>query len=225
MTGMPTPQCRSKIVAVLGRNWHKDLSAAGRQADMIELRLDLVEEVDPIRALQAVRESCPARPIIATARIRSEGGGYAGSEEERIRLLLRAEPYSDYLDIELFAPGSGELLSRASSPVIVSYHDFQGMPDQEEMAEIFSAMKRAGAAIAKIAVTPESLQDNLRILQFLLAAETPLCTIAMGILGRHLRAVAPIYGSALTYGYITDCTAPGQMSLQELCLARELLKK
>jgi 3-dehydroquinate dehydratase-1 len=84
-------------------------------------------------------------------------------------------------------------------------------------------MKKTEAAIAKIAVTPQIPQDNLRILQFLLDADTPLCMIAMGRLGRHLRAVAPIYGSALTYGFVTESTAPGQMSLAELCLARKLL--
>jgi 3-dehydroquinate dehydratase-1 len=84
-------------------------------------------------------------------------------------------------------------------------------------------MKKTKAAIAKIAVTPKSLQDNLRILQFLLDADMPLCMIAMGKLGRHLRAVAPLYGSALTYGFVTQSTAPGQMSLAELCLARKLL--
>jgi len=213
---------RSQIVAVLGRHWDKDVSAAGKEADMIELRLDLIEEGDPIRALQSVRESCPAQPIIATARIKSEGGGYDGSEEERIELLRRAEPYCDYVDIELFAPGRDCFLAGAKRPAIISYHDFQGMPEREMLEEIFSRMKRAGAAIAKIAVTPQNLHDNLRLLQFLLDADMPLCMIAMGITGRHLRAVAPLYGSALTYGYITDRTAPGQMSLHELCLAREI---
>jgi len=45
----------------------------------------------------------------------------------------------------------------------------------------------------------------------------------MGRLGKHLRAVAPIYGSALTYGFVTESTAPGQMSLAELCQARRLI--
>lgn len=215
---------RPQIVAVLGRNWKRDVLAAG-QADMIELRLDLIEEADPLQALQAVREACKARPIIATARIRTEGGGFSGSEQERIGLLLRAEPHCDYLDIELMAPGRDELLAAAKRPAIVSYHDFQGMPDPERMDEIFSAMKKAGAAISKIAMTPQSLQDNIKILQFLQDADAPLCMIAMGTIGRHLRAVAPLYGSALTYGYITDSTAPGQMSLHDLCLARDLLEK
>jgi 3-dehydroquinate dehydratase-1 len=108
-------------------------------------------------------------------------------------------------------------------PVIVSYHDFLGMPEQSRLIEIYEEMKKTKAAIAKIAVTPKCLQDNLRILQLLLDADMPLCMIAMGQLGRHLRAVAPLYGSILTYGFVTESTAPGQMSLDELCLARKLL--
>ncbi len=219
---MTATQSRSQIVAVLGRSWQSDIQEA-KKADMIELRLDLISGIDPIAALKAVRNVCALQPIIATARIGSEGGGYTGGEEERIELLLRAEDYADYIDIELMAPGREELLKRANKPAIVSYHDFVGMPDDKKMGEIFSAMKKAGGAIAKIAITPKVLQDNLRILDFLLHADMPLCMIAMGIVGRHLRAVAPLYGSALTYGYITDSTAPGQMSLNELILARDLL--
>jgi 3-dehydroquinate dehydratase-1 len=46
--------------------------------------------------------------------------------------------------------------------------------------------------------------------------------IAMGNIGRHLRAVAPLYGSVLTYGFVAKSTAPGQMSLAELILAKKL---
>ena len=72
-------------------------------------------------------------------------------------------------------------------------------------------------------LTPQNLKDNLRILQFLLEADMPLCMIAMGRIGRHLRAVAPLYGSALTYGFVAESTAPGQMSLKDLIIARKLL--
>ncbi len=58
----------------------------------------------------------------------------------------------------------------------------------------------AGAAIAKIAVTPRSLKDDLDLLEFLLAADLPLCLIAMGDLGRHLRAVLLCMVPALAYG-------------------------
>ena len=212
---------KSRIVAVLGKDAEKDVQAAG-DADMIELRLDLLTGGDPLQTIKAVRKAT-AKPIIATARLKTEGGMFQGSERERIDLLIKAAYYADYVDVELLADQRDNAIARIMKPVIVSYHDFQGMPEELQLTGIYEEMKKTKAAIAKIAVTPKSLHDNLRILQFLLDADMPLCMIAMGRLGRHLRAVAPLYGSALTYGFVTQSTAPGQMSLAELCLARKLL--
>jgi 3-dehydroquinate dehydratase-1 len=211
---------RSQIVAVLGEGAANDLKAASG-ADMIELRLDLSTE--PIQTIKAIREATE-KPIIATNRLQAEGGRFLGSERERIELLVQASEYADLVDIELQAELREDFISQVSRPVIVSYHDFQGMPGIDELAAIKESMKMAGASIAKIAVTPRSLKDDLDLLGFLLAADLPLCLIAMGDLGRHLRAVAPLYGSALAYGYVRESTAPGQMSLAELSSARELLK-
>ena len=211
---------RSQIVAVLGERAADDLKAAS-DADMIELRLDLATE--PIQTIKAIREATE-KPIIATNRLQAEGGKFQGSERERIELLVQASEYADLVDIELQAELREEFISQVSRPVIVSFHDFQGMPGIDELAAIKERMKMAGAAIAKIAVTPRSLKDDLDLLEFLLAADLPLCLIAMGDLGRHLRAVAPLYGSALAYGYVREITAPVKMSLSELSSARELLK-
>jgi len=212
---------KSRIVAVLGKDAENDVQATG-DADMIELRLDLLAGGDPLQTLKAIRGTT-AKPIIATARLRTEGGMFQGSERERVELLIKASCYADYVDLELLADQRDDAIARIIKPVIVSYHDFQGMPEELQLIGIYDEMKKTKAAIAKIAVTPKSLHDNLRILQFLLDADMPLCMIAMGRMGRHLRAVAPLYGSALTYGFVTQSTAPGQMSLAELCLARKLL--
>jgi 3-dehydroquinate dehydratase-1 len=212
---------KSAIVAVLGEDARKHLSAT-EEADMIELRLDLIHKSDPLGTLKALREAT-SKPIIATVRLRDEGGMFQGSEVERIDLLVKASSYADYADVELLAEMRDEAMSRIKKPVIVSYHDFQNMLDDRKLAEVYGQMKNTKAAIAKIALTPQNLEDNLRILEFLLDADTPLCMIAMGRIGRHLRAVAPLYGSALTYGFVTESTAPGQMSLKELIAARRLL--
>lgn len=216
------PKKRSLIVAVLGEGAADDLQAASG-ADAVELRLDLIS--DPLSAIRAIRKAS-AKPVIATNRLQAEGGKYQGSERERIELLVRASEYADFVDIELQAELRDEFLARVNKPAIVSYHDFQGMPEIDELGAILNRMRMAGAAIAKIAVTPTSLRDDLDLLGFLLDAESdlPLCIIAMGALGRHLRAVAPIYGSALTYAYVRESTAPGQMSLAELSAIRMLLR-
>ena len=209
---------QSRIVAVLGAEGAQGVTAAS-EADMIELRLDLVNE--PIQAIKAVRLAT-TKPIIATNRLKTEGGMFQGSERERIELLLQAAPFADFVDIELLAEQRDEFMARVNKPVIVSYHDFLGMPDEDEMATILEKMKKTGAIYAKIAVTPKNLRDNLRILEFLLDTDLPLCMIAMGNIGRHLRAVAPLYGSVLTYGFVAKSLAPGQMSLAELRLSKKL---
>jgi len=212
---------RSAVVAVLGEGAERLVSQA-EQADMIELRLDLLSTSHPLETLKALRQAT-AKPIIATARHKSEGGRFQASEAERRDLLIKAAAYADYVDVELLAEIRDAVISNIAKPAIVSYHDFEAMPDDIELAGIYSRMKQAGAAIAKIAVTPQEKKDNLRILEFLLEADAPLCMIAMGDLGRHMRALAPLYGSALTYAYVAESTAPGQMSLSELCQAMRLL--
>jgi 3-dehydroquinate dehydratase-1 len=210
----------TRIVASLGRGALSDLAGA-KQADMLELRLDLMED-DPLSILEAVKKVANI-PISATVRWPAEGGEFKGSEGERLELLIRASAFADYIDVELRCGLLGKLLKTVERPIIASYHDFSRTPARQELRSILAEMKNAGAEIAKIAATPIRLQDNLEILHLLLEADMPLCVIAMGRMGRHLRAVAPLYGSALTYGYVSQPTAPGQMSVSQLRQALELL--
>ena len=211
---------KSRIVASLGRNALRDVKAT-ENADIVELRLDLVEG-NPLETLKEVRRATSI-PIIATNRLSLEGGQFQGSEQERIMVLQKASDYADYVDIELRAELRDDLLDSVDKPAIVSHHDFIRTPPKEELSSILREISGTRAEIAKIAVTPSRLKDNLLILDFLLESEMPLCMIAMGKLGKHLRALSPIYGAVLTYGYISQPTAPGQMSVSELRQAINLL--
>ncbi len=211
---------KPRIVAVLGAEATRDVLSLA-DADMVEVRLDLVKG-DRLEVMKDIRNATNL-PIIATNRLKSEGGQFEGSEEERIGLLASAADYADYVDIELSAEQRVELMERLSRPAIVSYHNFERTPGREELRAILKEMKSSKASIAKIAVTPTNMRDNLEILELLLETDMPLCVIAMGQVGRHLRAVAPLYGSALTYGYVSRAAAPGQMSIAELRQAQRLL--
>ena len=211
---------KPRIVASLGKNALHDVNAT-KEADIVELRLDLVED-NPLNTLRNLRNAT-SLPIIATNRLISEGGQFQGSEQERIQVLQAASAYADYVDIELRAEMRNDLLDSTNKPAIVSHHDFFRTPPKEELRSILKEISGTRAEIAKIAVTPSKLRDNLQILDFLLEAEMPLCMIAMGKLGKHLRALSPIYGSVLTYGYISEPTASGQMSVSELSQAINLL--
>jgi 3-dehydroquinate dehydratase-1 len=212
---------RPAIVASLGGDALATASEAeGMGADLIEVRLDKVK--DPLETIKKVR-TLASIPLIATNRIQGEGGEFLGSEEERLEILCQASKYADLVDIELKAGILEEAVDRIDRPFIVSYHDFQGCPGKEEIRVIISDAFDAGAAIAKVAVTPTTLRECLTILEVLLEEPRPVCMIGMGEIGRHMRAVAPLYGSVLTYGYVSEAVAPGQMSVSDLFRAFEIM--
>ena len=76
---------------------------AASDADLVELRLDLVDRPDVAGAIQGRRT-----PVIVTCRAQWEGGRFDGSEEDRRRILeSAADRGAEYVDVEAaaaFAP-------------------------------------------------------------------------------------------------------------------------
>jgi len=166
-------------------------------ADLIELRLDSVSDPDVAGALEGRR-----LPVIVTCRPEWEGGGFRGSEDERRRLLgdaLRSD--AEYVDIESRARFD-DLVASHGRRVVLSYHDFAGVPD--DLRGLVQAMRATGARVAKIAVTPARLSDSLA-LQDLSArfggqdGQGGLILIGMGPFGAATRVLPGRFGSAWTY--------------------------
>ena len=76
----------------------------------------------------------------------------------------------------------------------------------------------AGASLVKLALTPHSRDDVIRLLLLTHRhAARDLCVIAMGRVGRVSRLVFPYFGSRLTYGCVGDDeVAPGQISVSRM---------
>src|SRR5438094_277002 len=93
---------------------------AVRDADMVELRLDGVRDVDVAGALEGRRV-----PVLVTCRPTWEGGLFDGTEEERRRVLEQAiAAGAEYVDVE-WAAGFDDLVGAATqSRVVLSNHDF-----------------------------------------------------------------------------------------------------
>jgi 3-dehydroquinate dehydratase-1 len=199
-------------------------------ADLLELRLDLLEFSGPddMKGIIERIRSSTNLPCIATNRVQSDGGAWSGSENARIELLGQALPVTDAIDIELstdakFRESLIRMAKAAKKTVIVSSHDFKSTPTVAEMKSTLDRSFRAGADIAKLAVTPQCMQDALDLLQVTLDAEKAVCTIAMGDIGKHTRMVAPCYGSVLTYGSLGKAVAPGQIQIHQLKSVLEIL--
>jgi len=128
-------------------------------ADLIELRLDVVSDPDVSGALADRR-----RPVMITCRPTWEGGAFAGSEEERKRLLREAlAGGAEYVDLEA-AAGFDDLLDTANRDrVVMSAHDFEGVP--ADLDARIRAMKATGAHTLKIAVKTNRLADCVTLLE------------------------------------------------------------
>lgn len=185
-------------------------------AHIVELRIDLLG-ADARKILAKLNKL--GLPVIITNRMKQEGGAWEVSEDGRIQKLLSLLPLADAIDIELCAEKRDVVVKKAKGTgktVIISTHDFQRTPEIDIMLGVIRESFEAGADIAKLAVTPHSLEDVLRLLEVTLRSKGAVCTIAMGDMGRHSRVVAPIYGSVMTYGYVDTPTAPGQLRVDEL---------
>ncbi len=170
------------------------------RADMVELRLDGVEDIDVAGALAG-----RSRPVIVTCRPTWEGGRFDASEERRHSILRQAlDRGAEYVDVEWRA-GFADLIARDPRRVVLSSHDFQRVPD--DLAVRATAMRQTGAGTIKIAIPAARLSDALALLPVGAAGDAVI--IAMGDAGLPSRLLASRFGSRWTYA--GDAIAPGQI--------------
>ena len=176
-------------------------------ADLVELRLDGVRDVDVAGALAGRR-----RPVIATCRAAWEGGRFDGSEAERLAILVKAaELGAEFVDIEWRADRDVLDRCRALTRVIVSHHDFNGVP--ADLSTRVRAMRSCGAEVVKVSVTAATLLDCLTLKRAVEGGDGSHVAIAMGAAGRVTRLFPAWIGSRWTYA---GTAAPGQASAREL---------
>jgi 3-dehydroquinate dehydratase/shikimate dehydrogenase len=180
---------------------------AVRHADMVELRVDGVPDLDVAAALAG-----RTQPVILTCRPRWEGGRFDGSEEERERILMTAyELGAEFVDIEWRAPFALPRCERSGGArIVLSSHEFGGVPnDLEDRAR---EMRRSGAEIVKLAVMPSTLTEGLALRELTRGGGT--VAIGMGDIGLPTRLLAAHVGSCWTYS--GNGVAPGQIASERM---------
>lgn len=181
-------------------------------ADLVELRIDALLDTDPQSVIHLMEEI--NYPLIATNRMREEGGYFMGSEDLRTEILVEVADHADYVDIELQTDVKyRSRVIQASKSTIISFHDFQKSPSLNELIEIVNKEKELGN-LAKFAVMPQNMQDTLNVLE-VVNREDNTIGIAMGELGRYTRVVAPLLGSPITYASLDGESAPGQLNVKD----------
>ncbi len=214
-------------------------AARGKQPDLLEWRVDFFEGVaDPARvAAVAGRLRAEAKlPLLFTRRSPAEGGQPSTLADEAVAGVYRAVCESgqvDLVDCELASAPAllgavRQAARQAGIGLLLSFHDFQRTPPVGELLGRFEAMAAAGADVAKIAVMPQSRADVLAPLQATLQASErlpiPVAGMAMGPLGAVSRVCAGEFGSALTFAVGQAASAPGQLPIEALRAALDVLK-
>jgi 3-dehydroquinate dehydratase/shikimate dehydrogenase len=203
---MSTPRLCVTVTAATMARLRSARDEAFGLADLVELRLDGVRDIDVDGALAGRRT-----PVVVTCRPRREGGAFDGSEEERLAILARAVRLgAEYVDVEWDSAFAPVLALRGGRGTVLSSHDLTGVPG-DFMAR-FGAMRATGAEVVKLAVTAHALSDNLPLLAAgREAAEgMQVALVAMGAAGLPSRLLAARFGSCWTYS--GDGVAPGQLA-------------
>ena len=191
----------------------EQIALASPIADILELRLDLIEAHDLNTLLNAV-----TLPVIVTNRSKHDGGQYKGADADRVQSLRDAlKAGVDYVDIEVSTPR--EILQpflEESDPakIILSYHDFSHTP--EDFNPLYETMCEMPGEIVKIVTYARDLSDNLKMFELLKRArqeKQKLIGLCMGDLGEISRILSPLFGGFLTFGSLESGqeSAPGQI--------------
>lgn len=194
-----------------------------RIADVIEARLDLVAEGDGealARTLAASRElEHSGSPVLATIRLVRDGGRWK-EDSARRALFDRALEVASWIDVEIESPLAPEVIARARTlgrTVVVSHHDMNQTPELGTLEALVDRASSLAADFIKIATRVATVADHERLFDLLRRRRAqPLALVAMGPLGASLRAYLPCVGSRLTYGYLDQPVASGQLSAAEL---------
>ncbi len=201
------------------KRMHQTLRRALKKSEYAELRLDFLRPARVPEALELAGKSLGR--CVCTLRPRSEGGLFAGSEEERTSILKLIAEYGPYLlDVELSTMSKNRDLAgyirSTGTPVLVSWHDFEGTPGAAVLAGRLRKMRRFSDHV-KMVTTARNPDDASRILSvYGRAADTELIAFAMGDAGRISRILCLYLGSPYTYASLGKAVAPGQFSADEV---------
>lgn len=217
----------------------KDVAA--KKPDLIEWRVDFFEAIaDPKQVIETARQLkgvAAGVPLLFTRRNEREGGEKIGVGEAQVVELCRsvcASGLIDLIDFEMdndaaHVEAVRETSRLAGLPLVLSFHDFKATPSADALVQRFERAAKLGADVAKIAVMPQSLDDVLTLLaatqRASSSAKIPLVSMAMGPLGAITRASGWLFGSAMTFAIGASSSAPGQMPIEDVRSAIEVLKK
>ena len=209
--------------------------------DVVEWRVDWYEDVFDTEKVKetaaALREALKDIPILFTFRTSKEGGEKAieAADYAALNKAVAADGNVDMIDVEVFTGDEivKDIIDSAHASgvkVVASNHDFFKTPEKDDIVGRLRKMQDLGADIPKIAVMPQNKRDVLTLLAATEEmsseyADRPIITMSMAGTGVISRLAGEVFGSSMTFGAAKKASAPGQMGVQDLSTALDLLHK
>ena len=204
------------------------MARAEAEADLFEIRLDALEK-PAVAPFFTGRK----RPLLFTFRAREEGGLREVPVSERLRWLCEAAALgADYVDLELSAGPEAirELLKASqSTKLILSYHNFEKTPTENQLKDKVKEMVEMGAALGKVVCMVKRAEEGLRLLELIPWARErwgfSVLAFGMGSLGKWTRVASVLLGAPFGYAAagLEKATAPGQLTAAQWREALRLL--
>lgn len=205
--------------------------AANQDADLAEFRIDLLDFAADSKQVIALghelKKILGDKPMIATIRTHNEGGKLTISDADygKTYQAYLKQPFMDMLDVEMFrdqqvVKNTVKLAHDKKVLIVMSNHDFQKTPNEDEIVKRLLKQDELGADILKIAVMPQSKQDVFTLMNATLTvsqqSKKPLLTMSMGKLGTISRIATANMGASFSFGMIGEASAPGQIDVTQL---------
>ncbi len=204
---------------------------ANQDADLAEFRIDLLDFAADSKQVIALghelKKILGDKPMIATIRTHNEGGKLTISDADygKTYQAYLKQPFMDMLDVEMFrdqqvVKNTVKLAHDKKVLIVMSNHDFQKTPNEDEIVKRLLKQDELGADILKIAVMPQSKQDVFTLMNATLKvsqqSKKPLLTMSMGKLGTISRIATANMGGSFSFGMIGEASAPGQIDVTQL---------
>ncbi|TDM17390.1 type I 3-dehydroquinate dehydratase [Macrococcoides canis] len=197
--------------------------------DIIEYRADLkvMPAAEYKDELLYIKSHFPNKKILFTYRMfddRDRAMIEAADYYEIIKFVITND-LCDIIDIDLmiYEQYMTDLLLLARQhqiEVLISHHEFQYTPRIKDMLAMYKKMITLDADYCKLAVMPHDGKDVLNLMDAVYetkqAYDTNVIGIAMGDIGKITRLACGVFGSSMTFGYVGEPVAPGQIHVRDL---------
>jgi len=210
-------------IPIIARDTQKALEKIDRAApfaDMLEIRLDMMDSFDLHQIIQASQ-----KPTLITYRSEKESGrGSADPNSLTDYLMTAIHEGADLVDVELSLSQKWRdkiFNAMGGSGIVISTHRDNGTPSQDDLEKILRDSIDTGAHIVKIVTRAETYEDNLRVLQLIPQAHAmgvKIVAFCMGPMGRISRIFSHLMGSYLTFASLEagEESAAGQVPINEI---------